>query len=392
MIPPARRPPHIMILAGEYSGSLYGSLVARRLLDQSPGLRLTGIGGHHMEEAGVSLLFDSSGWGGIGPMEALKRAPLLAWVYFQLKRIIREDPPDLLILIDYPGFNMLVARVARALGIPTLYYFPPGKYRSAPEDVSDAARTITRVAATLQMSFEKYRALDAAVDFVGHPLLDLVPSDVDVARTRSELSIPAGQDVVGVLPGSRLAEFEHHTATLCDAAAQLARERPGLRFVIPLVSHRDPAVHERVERLIAREIARTGAPVEIVREQALKVMAISRLLLVCSGTATLEAAFYGTPMVIVYRVSKLTEFLAPLFHRTPFKFVGLPNILADRTIVPELVQDRFSVPDIVREARAILDDAALEARMRSELRALVPLLGSKGASDRVARIALSMIG
>jgi lipid-A-disaccharide synthase len=214
-----------MIFSGEYSGSLYGSLLARRLRELRPGVRLTGVGGHHMEEAGVELHFDSSGWGGIGPMEALKRSPLLAYAYFKLKAIIHRDRPDLIILIDFPGFNMLVARVAKGLGIPTLYYFPPGKYRSAPEDVLDAARTVTRVAAPLKFSFEKYTALKAAVDFVGHPLLDVL-SDVDEARTRAELGVGANERVVGLLPGSRLAELEYHTGDLCRAAARLHQRFP----------------------------------------------------------------------------------------------------------------------------------------------------------------------
>lgn len=381
---------HIMILSGEYSGSLYGSLLARRLRELRPGVRLTGVGGHHMEEAGVELLFDSSGWGGIGPMEALKRSPLLAYAYFKLKHIIQRDRPDLIILIDFPGFNMLVARVAKKLGIPTLYYFPPGKYRSAPEDVLDAARTVTRVAAPLQFSFEKYQTLNAAVDFVGHPLLDVL-SEVDPARTRAELGLAPDEPVVGLLPGSRLAELEYHTGELCRAAAKLHARFGSLKFLLPLVTHRDPELQERVERLIQWEIATSGAPVRIIHEQAHKVMAISKLLLVSSGTATLEAAFYGTPMVIVYRVSKLTEFLAPLFHALPFKFVGLPNILADRQIVPELVQDQFTEENVVREALAILDNADRGASIRTELKQLIPQLGSKGASERVARIALEMI-
>ena len=381
---------HIMILSGEYSGSLYGSLLARRIKELRPEVRLTGVGGHHMEEAGVSLHFDSSTWGGIGPMEALKRSPYLAYAYFKLKSIIHREKPDLIILIDYPGFNMLVARVAKKLGIPTLYYFPPGKYLSPPEDVLDAARTVTRVAAPLKFSFEKYTALNAAVDFVGHPLLDVL-SDVDTNRTRAELGVGPEERVVGLLPGSRLAELEYHTGDLCRAAARLHARFPDLRFLLPLVRSKSPDLQEKAEALVKREIESSHAPITIITEQAHKVMAISKLLLVSSGTATLEATYYGTPMVIVYRVSKLTEFLAPLFHALPFKFIGLPNILADREIVPELVQDQFTEDNVVREALSILDNTDRDARMREELKQLIPQLGPKGASERVARIALEML-
>jgi lipid-A-disaccharide synthase len=386
----ARR--HVMMLAGEYSGSLYGAVLARRLIELSPQVRLTGIGGHHMADAGVDLFFDSSDWGGIGLIEALKRVPVLAWVYMHLKRRLREDRPDLIILIDYPGFNMRVARLAKSLGIPTLYYFPPGKYRSAPESVQDAARTITRVAAPLYLAFEKYTALNAAVDFVGHPLLDVLSDGEDQAHIRQELGLGPNEQAVGLLPGSRLAELEFHTPAMCQAAKELVRTNPQLRFFIPVVNYRQPGLSERFVQIIRREIEASGAPIKIISsEQAYKVMAIARLLVVSSGTATLEAAFFGTPMVIIYRVSKLTEFFAPLFHQMPFKFVGLPNILADRKIVPELVQDDFTTANVVREARAILDDETNTRRIHEELKGLVPLMGSKGATDRVARIALEMI-
>jgi lipid-A-disaccharide synthase len=286
---------------------------------------------------------------------------------------------------------MLIARDAKGLGIPTLYYFPPGKYRSAPEDVLDAARTITRVAAPLQLSFEKYRALQAEVEFVGHPMLDLLPESPDQERTRAELGVKPGEHVIGLLPGSRTAELEFHTRTLCEAAAELSKRHANLRFLVPMVRYRDPALHERMEQLLHREIAKSGAPIDVICEQATKVMSVARLLLICSGTATLEATFYGAPMVIVYRVSKIAEFLAPLFHDVPFKFVGLPNILADCHIVPELVQDEFTTANVVREASAILSDPEREAKIRSQLAALRPHLGSKGASERVARMVLAMI-
>ena len=384
------RSPHIMILAGEYSGSLYGSLMARRIRELAPDARLTGVGGHHLQEAGVEILFDSSNWGGIGPMEALKLSPWLAFVYFRLKSIIRSQRPDLVILIDYPGFNMLVARVAKSLGIPTLYYFPPGKYRSAPEDVLDAARTITRVAAPLQLAFDKYNALHAKVDFVGHPLLDILPEAVDAEAVRAELGVKPEEQVIGLLPGSRIAELEYHTPVLCRAAGRLAARGLPVRFFIPLVNTRHPDLQQKAMRLIQREISQVNARIEVLTEDAPKVMAISRLLLVSSGTATLEAAYYGTPMVIVYRVSKLTEFLAPFFHHMPFKFVGLPNIIADRAIVPELVQDQLTEDNLVREALAILENAERDREIRTALKELVPTLGSKGASERVARIALEM--
>ncbi|MBI4859263.1 MAG: lipid-A-disaccharide synthase [Candidatus Riflebacteria bacterium] len=380
-----------MIVAGEYSGSLYGSVLARRIAELSPGIRLTGIGGHHMEEAGVELLFDSSTWGGIGLVEALKRSPLLLWIFVRLKRFIRSSRPDVIILIDYPGFNMRVVRFARSLGIPTLYYFPPGKYRCAPEDVRDAALTITRVAAPFQIAFDRYQAHNARVELVGHPLLDVISNDTDVQTTRRELGVGPDEQVVGLLPGSRLAELELHTPLLCRAATLLREQDRTLRFFMPLVTYRNASLTTTVQSLVNREIAASRAPITVLKEEAHKVMAASRLILVSSGTATLEAAYFGTPMVIVYRVSRLTALFAPLFHSIPFKFVGLPNILADRPIVPELIQDQFTAENVATAAREILTDRARHDRIRSELLALIPLMGEKGASDRVARMALEMI-
>lgn len=382
--------PHIMILAGEYSGILYGSYVARKILEIRPDARLTGVGGPIMAEAGVDILFDSSNWGGIGLVEALKRSHLY-FVYVKLKRIIRAERPDVIILIDYPGFNMQVARFAKSIGIPTVYHLPPGKYPGRPEAVQGVANTLTKVAAPLGVTYEKYTFLRANVEFVGHPLLDVMPERIDPREARRSLGVPPEKRVVGLLPGSRLAEIEYHTPVLCRAASRLAERHPDLQFVIPLVNYRTKSALRRAVGKLDLEIRRSGAPIHMVMEQAYEVMAASEVLIAASGTATLEAAYFGTPMVIVYRTSKLTEWLALwMYRKTPIQFVGLPNILAGRQIVTELLQGRFTEENVVNETEALLQHRDRLAAMRADLRALLPLLGSKGASERVARMALSL--
>lgn len=382
--------PHIFLLAGEFSGNLYGAALVRELRRLAPAVRLTGIGGRQMADAGMRLIRDSSTWGGIGLVESLKRCHLYL-VYRKLKELIRRDRPDAIILIDYPGFNMAVARLAKSMGIPTLYYFPPGKFTDTAESILDAARTITKVAAPFELTYRRYREAEADVEFVGHPMFDVLKADLDRDRIRSDFAVSPHQKVIGLLPGSRRQEIRMHTPILAECARQLALLHPEARFIVPVVNCNIREYGDFVQDTVSRHLRRDGIPVDVTVDRTYDVMAISDLLLVCSGTATLEAAYYGSPMVIVYKTTVMTEILARLFYPAMPQYVGLPNILAERMIVPEFIQQDFAPDNILRECREILGSQERVSRMRKDLQTVIDNLGPRGTTEKVARLALGLV-
>lgn len=380
-----------MLMAGEYSGTVYGAAVARQIREHIPQVRISGVGSPEMAEAGVELLFDSSNWGGIGPVEALKRSYLYL-VYLRLKRIIASDPPDLILLVDYPGFNMLVARYAKSLGIPTLYFFPPGKFCQKAEQITDAARTVTRFAAPFRATYDRYSEAKANVSFVGHPMLDLLPTIDDPTGIRKELSVPEmARPLIGILPGSRHQEVRMHSPLLCECARQLAEDYPDVHFIVPIANVNAEEYRSLVEADVERFLRSQGISVNVVVGRAYEVMAVSDLLLVTSGTATLEAAYYRVPMVITYKTTSLTKFLSRVLLRKYPRFFGLPNLLAERQIVPEFIQDAFVPKRVSDAAKDLLDNSERAAQVRKDLDEVVRKLGARGATDRVARMAVEML-
>jgi len=382
--------PKILIVTGEFSGNLYGAQVAEHLEALHPGCELHGVGCSQMQEAGVELLYDNSSWGAVGIVEAAKR-PQLLWVYLRLKRWIREERPDVLLLLDYPGFNMALTRFAKSLGIPTVYFFPPGKHTSNPAQVTESAKQIARVAAPLLTTYDLYRTAGANVEMVGHPLIDVMQAVPPRDEARAALGFSPEDTLVGILPGSRLQEIRTHTPLLVECVRKLATWHPRTWFVLPKVRLRQDFLERKIDHILD-QVRASGLPVKIVEGRSHEVMAASDALLIASGTATLEAAYLMKPMVIFYRVSKLTEILASLFYKRFPKYIGLPNILADREIVPERIQHDFQIEEVVGQVGRYLDDPPYRARVVEDLRRLRESLGPPGSAAKVARMVLEEAG
>lgn len=387
--------PHIMLLSGEYSGNIYGAALAREIRRLSPEARLTGTGCAEMAEQGVELLADATTWGGIGFIEALRVVPRLTVVFRRLMKVLDQDRPDVLVLIDYPGFNMMLARRAGLRNIPTLFYFPPGKFARRPDEVADAARVVTRIAAPFQFTYDVYREAGADVEFVGHPLADALPTGLTAPEARHRLGLEPGDRLIGLLPGSRRREIRNHTPMLMACARRIAAALPRARFIVPmpgLGGSKMASLTTLVEHHAARARAE-GLRIDVVRGQAHDVMVAADVLLIASGTATLEAAWFGTPMVIVYKASWLTEYVARkfFFARLPEHF-GLPNIIAGHLAVPEFIQSAFTEDNIAGEALRLLQDPEHRRRQLDELRTLRETIGGPGTSARVAAMALELAG
>jgi lipid-A-disaccharide synthase len=365
-------------VAGEASGDLHGSTLARALTTLMPDLRLAGMGGARMAAAGVRLVLRADRVNVVGGTEALGRLPAL-WRAFQtLRRQLRDRRPGALVLIDFPEFNMRLARVARRLRVPVVYFVAPQLWAWRRGRVRAMARDVSRVLAIFPFEVGLYQEAGVPVEFVGHPLLDVLPSlEREAARTGL-----AGEreTLVGLLPGSRDAEVRRHLPVLLGAARRIAARRPGTRFVVPVASTIDAAA-------VRATVRPSELPIDVRPGEAYRVMAAADLLLVASGTATLEAACYGTPMVVLYKLSAVSHRIARILVRG-VSHISLPNIVAGREVVPEFIQARATPAAVAGAALRVLEDDVARAAQRAALLEVRVRLGEAGAGLRAARAVL----
>jgi lipid-A-disaccharide synthase len=371
-----------MVVAGEASGDLHGATLTRAVVSLAPGLSLVGMGGPRMEAAGVRLLHGIDRAGVVGGTEALGRLPALIRTFRALERSLGELRPRALVLIDFPDFNLRLARRARRRGIPVVYFMAPQVWAWRRGRLRAMARDVTRVLAVFPFEMGLYQDAGVPVEFVGHPILDVLPA-LDRLAARAGL---AGEEerLIGLLPGSRVAEVRRHLPVLLGAARRILAREPRARFALPL-AQTIPAAD------VEGPIRDAGLAVRVMAGEAYRVMAGADLLLLASGTAALEAACYGTPMVVLYRLSRLSHALARLLVRG-VSHISLPNILSGRGVVPELIQGDATPARLSRAAHTLLRDGQARARQEAVLREVRARLGQPGAGERAARAVLREAG
>jgi len=376
----------IMLSAGEASGDLHGGTLCRVLAELSPGIRLFGMGGPRMAAAGMDVVVDPTHRAVVGMSEAAGRLPELYRAYRALCRRLRESRPRALVVIDFPDFNLLLARRARRAGVPVIYFIPPQIWAWRAGRLRQLARRVSRVLAVLPFETGLYERAGIAVTFVGHPLLDALPFDLTRDEARRRLGLTPSDEVIGLLPGSRPEEIAGLLPPMLGAAARLYTSAPARRFALGLA----PSVARATVEGMIRE-AGAGPRIQITEGRTYEVMAGADALLVASGTATLEAALLGTPMVVCYRVARLTEAVARLFVRG-VQWVSLPNIIAGRTVVAEILQDEVRGPQLAHEAERLLCDPEQAALQRAAFKDIRSVLGEPGVGRRAARAVLEVAG
>jgi lipid-A-disaccharide synthase len=372
----------IMLSAGEASGDLHGGMLCRALRELSPGLRLSGMGGGQMAAAGMEVIVDPTRHAAVGTSEAVGRVPALYRAYRAMGRRLLADRPRALVLIDFPEFNLRLARRARRAGVPVVYFIPPQLWAWRAGRVRQMARRVTRVLAVFPFESPLYERARVPVTFVGHPLLDVVPLDLSRDEARRRLGADPGHALIGLLPGSRPGEVERLLPPMLEAARRLAAADGRRRFVLGLA----PTVaHEQVAAIRSKS-APGVPPITLVSGRTYEVMAAADTLLIASGTATLEAALLGAPMVICYRVSRLTELLARALTRV--RWIGLPNLVSGRAVVPELIQGEVTGARLAEEAARLLEDPVAATAQRAAFKDLRARLGEPGVGRRAARAVL----
>jgi lipid-A-disaccharide synthase len=361
----------ILFVAGESSGDAHAAGVARQLIASGVPYKLVGIGGDQMQAAGVELIEHTRRLAVMGFVEVLETIPR-HWALLQtLKRRLREGNVAAIVLVDYPDFNMIVAAAATEIGVPVLYYITPQVWAWRQGRLDKLAKTVTKAAVILP--FEEKLLRDHGIDatFVGHPLLDRAESIPDRASARASLGFDADDRVLALFPGSRKQEVERHLDDFVAVGRELERRVHGLKVVVALAPH------------VTIEPAQ--CPYPMVRSASFTVLRAADAAFCKSGTTTLEAAVAGCPLVVAYRMNAINYAVARWLVRVPN--IGLVNLIAGRTLVPEFVQDELKPNSVADALEPLLDHGSRERReMVQGLDAVRAALGAPGASNRVASL------
>lgn len=371
-----------MIIAGEASGDLHGSQLVHALLEIDPTIHFYGIGGYKMKAEGVEIIFNASELAVVGIFEVLIHGKIIFAAFQRIKRLMEDKPPDLLILIDYPDFNLLVARIAKKKAIPILYYISPQVWAWRKKRVKTIARLVNKMVVVFPFEVPLYQREKVDVEFVGHPLLDVVQPTLSQEEALKKFELDSSKITIGLLPGSRKGEVRRILPPMLEAAKILKKEMNNVQFIIPLA----PGLPEGEVRTL---LDKKGLTVRIVHGDIYEVINTCFCVIVASGTATLETAIVGKPMVIVYKISFLTYLIGRMMIAV--KNIGMVNIVAGKEICPELIQGEANPRRIAQEAKKILQTPALYQRIQEELKDIRDKLGHSGASLRVAQIAYTMM-
>ena len=379
---PIRGASRIVISAGEASGDLHGAHLIRELLKIVPNLDVQGIGGKNLEAAGTRLIANISDMAVVGLTEVVFKLRFIRKVFSRLERIFRKEKPDLLILIDYSGFNLPLARAAKKEGIPVLYYICPQVWASRRGRIEKIRKTVDRLALIIPFEAPLYEKEGIPATFVGHPLLDIVHRSRTRQEALKDFALEDGRPIVGLLPGSRQGEIRRLLPVMLEAATLLKKTLPQVQFVLPLADTLSPED-------ITEMLNRFPLEIRVVQGATYDAVGISDAVMVASGTATLETAMLETPMIIVYKVSELTYQIGKRFVYVDR--IGLVNIMAGKSIVPEFIQGAATPRAMAEEIKNLLTDQAKRETMIAELHRIRASLGEPGAAKRAAAIAAEML-
>jgi lipid-A-disaccharide synthase len=361
-----------MMIAGEASGDLHGSGVVRELKRLQPDVEVFGIGGDKMRQQGMELVYHIRELSFMGFVEVVKHLPLIRSVERTLTQLLLLKRPDVVVLIDYPGFNLRFAKKAKQAGIKVLYYISPQVWAWHRSRVKSMKPVVDKMLVIFPFEEEFYREEGIDVEFVGHPLLEVLETGLDRKGFFRRFDLTAGKKLLALIPGSRMQEIHMIFPVMLEAARRIARTS-------------DMEVAISVAPTLDEKLFRTFYNIDgfhLVKGATYELMEHADFALVTSGTATLETAYFGTPMFVLYRTSWFTYLIGRLLVRV--KNIGLVNIVAGRKIVPEYIQHEATAERIAGDALVFLSDEEKIQKMKEDLSVVKGRLGSAGASQRVA--------
>ena len=370
-----------LLSCGEASGELYAAGLVRELLALEPEMECFGLGGDRLREAGAEVLVDLNEISVIGLVEVVGKLPALKRAQTTLVEAAAQRAPDVAILIDFSGFNLRLSHKLKSLGIPIVYYVSPQVWAWRRGRLKTIKQNIEKMLVILPFEEQFYREAGIAATFVGHPLVDMVRSREDRSTFLQRLGLDANRPVVVLMPGSRPREIELHLPVLAGAVKSMKDRRPDLQFVLL----KAPTIE--LASLVAG-LGPASSSVHILSETIYEALSHADVAIVASGSATVEAALSGTPMVVVYRVGKLSYFLGKPLVRVPH--YAMVNLIAERSLVPELIQEEMTADKVCSETLNLLEDPEAAESMRRGLREVSARLGAGGASRKAAAEVLSV--
>lgn len=360
---------HIVIIAGEESGDVHAAALIKQLKTAYPNMKISGIGGYHMQEAGAELISDLARYGVTGLSEVIRHLRVIRKALIAIKKHLCQQKPDLLILVDYPGFNLRLAKYAKQeLGLKILYYISPQIWAWKAKRIHLIKECVDRMAVILPFEKTIYEKAGVPVSFVGHPLLEKISATADSISIRKDLQLPAKAKVIALLPGSRTNEIERHMPVLRDTATLLHQQHPEFHFVIPIAGTINP---EHIQSYFSN----LDLPLSLIQGKALDCMAAADFVIVASGTASLECALLEKPMCIIYRSSFITYVAAMKLIKV--KFLGLCNLLTNKMIVSEFLQYDCNAIELSQYILNFYNDFSQPQKMKSQLSTLKDSLSQR---------------
>jgi len=377
-----------MIMAGEASGDLHGAKLVRAMQEVRPELCFSGMGGDGLVSAGVNVLFEAKKISVVGLAEVFSHLPDILAARKILRTALKDQRPDLLILIDFPDFNLMLAKYAKNLGIPVFYYISPQVWAWRSGRVKTIAARVDRIGVILPFEEDFFRNRGLAADYVGHPLLDSVKKTCSREEFCRAQNIDPEHLCIGLLPGSRRREISSLLPILLETAKGLqAEKQQKMVFLIPLAS----TISEEEIRENGLEEFGADHDIRIIKEDRYDMMAACDAAVVVSGTVTLELALLDTPMVVIYKVSPWTYRIGRLLVNKELINFSLVNLIGGKEIVPELLQDEVNPERIQKELTSILFDEERRTSMQQGLESVRQKMGQAGASAKAAKLALSLL-
>lgn len=372
----------VMLSAGEASGDLHGAKIAAALRECEADIRIFGMGGGEMRKAGVEVLYDIADYGVMGFLEVVKNLPKMFKLRDDLTEMMKKEKPDILVIIDYPDFNLRLAKRAKALGIPVFSYIPPSAWAWRKGRAKDVAGLADKIAAIFPFETEVYLQAGADIEFVGNPLLDAVKPQMEEGEARRFFQVEPERPAVLLLPGSRRQEIEKLLPVMLESAAKIHQEDGRIQFFLPLA----PTISEEIIRGMLNKY---GVRPQVTNSYTYDLMRIADAAVAASGTVTLEAALLGLPSVVLYKMEAVSYFIARRLIDLPN--VSLPNIIMGERVLPELLQSDANADNVKNEVMRLLRGAKDGEAIRGRLQCVKKKLGGPGAARRVAELILKTI-
>lgn len=359
---------HVVIIAGEESGDIHAASLIKQLRSAHSEIKISGIGGKHMETAGAELVSDLARYGVTGLTEVVRYLKILRDAFQAIKKHLKNHKPDLLILVDYPGFNLRLAKYAKQeLDLKIVYYISPQIWAWKANRIHLIKQYVDRMAVILPFEKDIYEKAGVPASFVGHPLVEKMDASPDILSSRKALELPLEKKIIALLPGSRTHEIERHMPVLYDTVKLLLQNNSELNFIIPIAGTINP---EKIKSYFSG----SDLPVTFITGKAIECMSAANFVIVASGTASLECALLEKPMCIIYKSSFLTYHAAMKLIKV--KFLGLCNLLVNKMMVPEFLQYDCNAIELSRYISDFHQDLTQPQKMIKQLSALKEALSS----------------